>query len=357
VCALLFVPGAGGGAASLAITPVIFGTLGANGWYTSNVTVNWRIDAVPPYLESVGCDARTLTADTPGIQLECRARNDPDSPNDWVSVKKTFKIDKTAPAITSVAARGADANGWYNKPVTVTFSGTDATSGIASSCSSASYTGPDNGAALVAGTCRDNAGNVANGSFQLKYDATAPTLFAVTSKTGNRVAEVSWRMSSDTAVVEVFRAPGLNGQGETAVYRGTETGFRDPRVVPGRNYEYRVDAVDQAANRAETKVQITATGALFSPLPGAVVAAPPTLTWAPVKGASYYNVLLVRGRKILSAWPASTSFRLPKAWTYKRRHYRMRPGMYRWYVWPGFGRVTAGRYGRLLGGSTFVFRP
>jgi hypothetical protein len=342
----------------LAINPLIFGTLGSNGWYTSNVTVNWKIDADPPYLESVGCDAKTLTADTPGIQLECRARNDPNNPNDWVSVKKTFKIDKTAPTIASAAARVPDWSGWYNRPVTVSFSGTDATSGIApSSCSSVGYAGPDNPAAVVGGTCRDNAGNLASGSFALKYDATPPSLLAVTTKTGNRTAEVSWRMSSDTAVVEVFRAPGLNGQGETAIYRGTETGLRDKGLVPARKYEYRVAAIDQAMNRAESKVDITATGALFSPLPGAAVAAPPTLSWAPVKGAAYYNVLLMRGRKIFSAWPARTSFRLPRTWSYKGRRYKLRPGVYRWYVWPGFGRVTAGRYGRLLGGSTFVFRP
>jgi hypothetical protein len=28
--------------------------------------------------------------------------------------------------------------------------------------------------------------------------------------------------------------------------------------------------------------------------------------------------------------------------------------VYRWYVWPGFGRISAARYGRLLGSSTFV---
>jgi hypothetical protein len=106
----------------------------------------------------------------------------------------------------------------------------------------------------------------------------------------------------------------------------------------------------------ESKIQLTATGPLFSPLPGGVVTAPPTLTWTPVKRASYYNVLLMRGRKIFSAWPARTSLRLPRTWTYKGRRYRLRSGTYRWYVWPGFGRVSAARYGKLLGGSTFVYR-
>ena len=184
--ALLLVPGAAGTAASLSITPIIYGSLGTNGWYTSNVTVNWSIQADPPLLESVGCGATTFTADTLGTQLECRARNDPNEPNDWVRVTKTFKIDKTAPVVTSAAARAPDSNGWYNHPVGVTFSGADATSGLASlSAASTGYGGPDNPTAVVGGTCVDRAGNVATAAVSLKYDATAPTLF-VTSKTGKR---------------------------------------------------------------------------------------------------------------------------------------------------------------------------
>jgi hypothetical protein len=34
--------------------------------------------------------------------------------------------------------------------------------------------------------------------------------------------------------------------------------------------------------------------------------------------------------------------------------YRLRPGTYRWYVWPGYGRISASHYGALLGSSTFV---
>src|SRR5262249_15181415 len=61
-------------------------------------------------------------------------------------------------------------------PVTVTFTGSDATSGIAS-CTSSTYNGPDSGSASVSGTCTDVAGNTsAPSSFALKYDATAPTV-------------------------------------------------------------------------------------------------------------------------------------------------------------------------------------
>lgn len=322
------------------------GTLGANGWYRSNVTVNWVVIGAQT---STGCDAVTLTVDTPGTRITCSATNGGDS----TSKSVTIKLDKTAPTAAAVPARQPDANGWYNQPLTVAFSGTDATSGI-TGCSSSSYGGPDNANALVAGSCSDNAGNSAGATLGLKYDATAPTLFAVSTRLGNRSAAVAWRKSSDTRVIEVLRAPGRNNQGETRVYRGSKTGFRDTGLVVGRKYEYRVIGVDAAANRAERKLDVVATGPLLSPAPGARVTSPPALAWTPVKGASYYNVQLIRGGKVFSAWPARPTFRLRRTWSYNGRRYRLRPGVYRWYVWPGFGEISASRYGRLLGSSTFV---
>jgi hypothetical protein len=359
IAALLLVPGAGGVAnAYLTITPLIYATLGANGWYTSNVTVNWRIDADPPLLESVGCNATTLTVDTLGTQLECRARNDPIAPNDWVRVTKTFRIDKTPPAASGAPDRGADANTWYNHPVGVSFSGADAISGLAS-CSVATYSGPDNAAAVVGGTCRDNAGNVATATASLKYDATPPSVTAIRTKPWNRSADISWQASSDTRWVEVSRAPGVNGAGSSVVHQGTDSSFRDTGLTAARKYSYTVTVVDEAANRAGQTVEHIGTHALLTPAPAQQVSAsaPPRLTWAPVKGAKYYNVQVVRGRRVLSAWPATTSLQLRRTWTMDGRRYRFRPGLYRWYVWPGFGRLTASRYGPRLGGSTFVVSP
>ena len=83
---------------------------------------------------------------------------------------------------------------------------------------------------------------------------------------------------------------------------------------------------------------------------------PPTLVWAPAKGATYYNVQLIRrGRRVLSEWPVRPTFQLRRTWLYKGRRYRLRPGVYRWYVWPGYGRISAARYAkRALGSSSFV---
>ena len=332
-------------------TPPVFGTLGLNGWYTSNVTINWQFDG--PVESSSGCDGATIFTDTPGKTYTCSATRD----GFTTTVTKTFKVDKTVPAVNTVLERGADANGWYNHPVAVAFSGTDATSQVAT-CTSGRYAGPDSATALIAGSCADNAGNNAPASFSLKYDSTPPSIFGTTATHGNRSAQISWRKSSDTKVVEVFRTPGRNGQGESGIYRGTANGFKDTGLVVGKKYEYRVIGVDEAANRAEQKTSLIATGPLLSPTPGLRITknSPPTLAWARVKRASYYNVQLIRaGRRILSAWPARTSFRLRRTWLYKGQRYRLQPGVYRWYVWPGYGRISAARYApRPLGSSSFV---
>jgi len=59
------------------VTPVITGTPGDNGWYTSNVTVNWLIeDPESIILETSGCETQTFIADTAGTTLTCSATSD-----------------------------------------------------------------------------------------------------------------------------------------------------------------------------------------------------------------------------------------------------------------------------------------
>src|SRR6266545_5159284 len=86
-------------------------------------------------------------------------------------------IDQTAPSgVVANPSRGADKNGWYNAPFDVTWSGSDATSGI-SSCTQTSYSGPDVDSGSLSGSCTDVAGNT-NSSvpFPFKFDNTDPTV-------------------------------------------------------------------------------------------------------------------------------------------------------------------------------------
>ncbi len=82
--------------------------------------------------------------------------------------------------VVGVPSRAPDANNWYRSPVSVTWTGSDDGSGIAS-CSSRTYppagsSGPVDAAGVtLVGSCTDQAGNVSEQSaFQLNYDATRP---------------------------------------------------------------------------------------------------------------------------------------------------------------------------------------
>jgi hypothetical protein len=330
------------------ITLTIFGTLGSNGWYRSNVTVNWVVTGAE---NSTGCDAATLTVDTPGTKLTCKATSGLDETTKSI----TIKLDKTAPAVSAAPSRAADANGWYNHALTVSFSGTDGTSGI-ESCAGGSYAGPDNPAAAVAGSCKDMAGNVTPSALSFKYDSTPPQLTAVSTKRGNRTAQISWRASADTKRVEIARAPGRKGAGQSVVYDGAASSFRDSGLAAGRHYRYRITGFDEAQNRVDQTLTFTGSGRLLTPAPGETVklGQKTVMTWTRVKKASYYNLQLIRGGKVLSVWPVRASFQLPRSWIYQGRRYRLRPGVYRWYVWPGIGRISANRYGAMLGSSSFV---
>ena len=92
------------------ITVTIFGTLGANGWYRSNVTVNWTVVGAEV---SAGCDAKTLTSDTAGTKITCTAT----SAGDETTKSVTIKLDKTYPSAAPVPSRLPDANNWYNRPL------------------------------------------------------------------------------------------------------------------------------------------------------------------------------------------------------------------------------------------------
>jgi hypothetical protein len=325
-------------------------------WYRSNVTVvmSYAADPGQQVASAPGCGTFAVTSDTQGTSFVCTINyvggGGAFSPS--VFVRK----DSTPPTITASAARGPDANGWYNKPVHVTFSGTDETSGV-KDCSSVDYSGPDSGSASVRGTCTDNAGNSASASFSLKYDATPPKLTNIGVLTNDKFVSLTWKASSDTASIQVTRTPGTSGPAASVVYAGQASRLDDRNVQNHVKYQYTITATDQAANQTSQSITAIPAPALYAPAAGATVHRAPTLAWVPYKGAAYYNVQLFRGgKKILSVWPRRAKFGLARSWTYNRRHYKLTKGAYEWRVWPGIGKRKAHKYGPLLGHSTFVLR-
>ena len=272
-----------------------------------------------------------------------------------------FKYDATPPTVSPSVDRPPDGKGWYRKPVTVSFAGSDATSGVAACTAPTRYSGPDQANASVAGSCRDAAGNTAEAGHRFQYDATAPALAKTEAKVDKGVARIGWERAGDVVEVELVRSPGINGAKSTIVYRGNGAAFVDKTVKAGIRYRYEISVADMAGN-VTTKAVTAATAAttakkstsLLAPVAGAVVKEPPLLRWKAVKGAAFYNVQLYRnGLKLLSTWPGAAKLKLARTWTYAGRRYRLQPGVYTWYVWGARGTRAKPVYGKVLGSSTF----
>jgi hypothetical protein len=280
-----------------------------------------------------------------------------------------FKYDATAPTVEAKTDRQPDANGWFNRAVTVNFVGSDPVSGIHLCTAPVVYKGPDAAKTALSGRCQDKAANWSQPkALELSYDATPPVLKRVNAEISRRGIALRWTASKDALSFTVQRRPGVKKRKVSTVYSGKARAFVDGRLVEGVKYRYTVTAFDQAGNgaarglRAQALATVSrktaptrAASALRAPRPGARVASPPLLQWSAVPKATYYNVQLFRdGRKILTLWPTRPTLRIPSAWRFAGSAFRLTPGTYRWYVWPAFGPRSANRYGKLLGTRTFV---
>jgi hypothetical protein len=335
-------------AAGPVITFTLSGTAGDNGWYRSNVGIVW---AVSGGMATTGCVSTTLLSDTNGSKQSCTA-TDGTIEN---STSVTIRIDRTPPQVTTASAqRAPDVNGWYNHPVGFTFSGSDGGSGIAS-CSQAAYSGPDNGAAVIGGSCRDNAGNVGSNSFGLRYDATPPALskVGVTSKDADAV--VRWQSTSPADTITLRRSARGN-KAQSMLFRGAGSSFDDKKIQRGLEYVYTLQSTDEAGNVSKPVTAVALPKVLtlrktpYTPR----AAANPMLRWGAIRGATYYHVQLFRGSKrILAAWPAKPMLDLPTSWRWAGHRYKLGPGRYRWFVWEGIGKRSFARY-KTLGHASFI---
>ena len=229
-----------------------------------------------------------------------------------------------------------------------------------SPCSSpASFQGLDDGAHTFVVRPTDSVGNVgAAASRTWRIDATSPQT-TLRSAPRRRTTALSARFTFSAS-----EASGFECKLDSAAFARCTS----PKRYAGlrrRAHRFQVRAIDQARNVDSTPAvrrwtvassrTARAASALLAPAVGARVSSPPLLAWRTVPRAVYYNVQLYRGAvKILSTWPTRSRLQLRTRWSYLGRERRLVAGTYRWLVWPRYGRGTAGRYGALLGQSTFT---
>jgi hypothetical protein len=191
----------------------------------------------------------------------------------------------------------------------------------------------------------------------------------VSTEVGERFVTLTWKKAVDAVEYVVTRTGGvaLAQTGETVVYRGKKTTFTDRNVRKGIQYRYVIQSVDTAGNLSAGVAVIVTPRAilLVKPKNGSRVSVPVELRWAPVRGASYYNVQIFRDtgrgtqsldalKKIHTAWPKLARYTIPLSWVFEGKKLTLKPGKYRWYVWPGYGKRADGQYGQLLGQSSFT---
>ena len=156
------------------INAALDGTAGDNGWYTSDVSVGF--DCADALSGVASCTAATTLGDE-GI-------NPPvlgvavDAAGNQATTTATAKIDKTPPEIAGNRTP-ANAHGWNNGDVTVTFSCADPVSGIAA-CSPQALLSGEGAGQTATGTARNGAGLEASLEIDgINIDKTNPTISAV----------------------------------------------------------------------------------------------------------------------------------------------------------------------------------
>ena len=164
----------------------VSGTLGSNGWYTSDVEVAWTtIDDNAPVSATTGCGTSFVTADTAGVTFTCTASSAGGSSTASVTVKR----DTTPPQLSfSAPAPAPNSMSWFASDVSIAFDATDATSGVASASAGSPVIISGEGANLTSQVIvTDAAGNSATFSTPaVSIDRSPPSIVsAISGVTGN----------------------------------------------------------------------------------------------------------------------------------------------------------------------------
>jgi 6-phosphogluconolactonase (cycloisomerase 2 family) len=209
----------------------------AAGWYTSDVVVSFACsDALSGVLSC--SPAVTLSAEGASQSATGTAT---DRAGNQASKTVTVGIDKSAPTITGARSPAANAHGWNNGDVTVSFTCTDAVSGVAS-CSPGSVLSAEGGGQSVSGSATDKAGLTASAVVSgVNIDRTPPTIF------GSRTPAPNLAGWSNTPVAVAFEcADALSGVASCT--GGSSVGGE------GAGQSVAGSAVDKAGNEASAVV-------------------------------------------------------------------------------------------------------
>ena len=176
----------------------------------------------------------------------------------------SFGIDKTSPTIGHTQSPAANDDGWNNANVTVTFTCSDALSGVAS-CTDPETVATEGPAQAVTGTVKDNAGNTATDPATVSIDKTRPVITVDALPTAN--------------------AYGWYGDDVTATYTASDTlsGVKTQDTAhtfgEGAAQTHTATATDVAGNRASVTTAAVSVDKTAPTITGRVLGTPNAKGW------------------------------------------------------------------------------
>ena len=221
---------------------VIDGTLGENGWYTSDVNLSVK--------DEVGVTStlniNKIDYDTAGTEIIMTSINNLTGASK--TTKYTIKVDKTKPIVGELVISGVKGdNDWYKGNVTFSVkNGSDSMSGHSKTTSSITSITKDTKGTKVVVTTKDKAGNTNTKEYIVKMDKTAPV--AGTLTISGTKGSGDWYLSDVTLKVN-DGSDATSGHAKTTSTHTSVSGNTSGTVVT-------VTTTDKAGNTATRKYTI-----------------------------------------------------------------------------------------------------
>ena len=221
---------------------VIDGTLGDNGWYTSDVNLSVK--------DEVGVTStlniNKINYDTAGTEIIMTSINNLSGASK--TTKYTIKVDKTKPIVGELVISGVKGdNDWYKGDVRFSVKdGSDSMSGHSKTTSSITSITKDTKGTKVVVTTKDKAGNTNTKEYIVKMDKTAPV--AGTLTISGTKGSGDWYLSDVTFKVN-DGSDATSGHAKTTSTHTSVSGNTSGTVVT-------VTTTDKAGNTATRKYTI-----------------------------------------------------------------------------------------------------
>ena len=229
----------------------------ANGWNNSDVTVSWTCTDAGSGVDPAEDPADEVIASEGAEQSRTETCQDLAGNASTPATVSDIDIDKTAPTLTGSTSPEPNANGWNNSEVTVSWTCTDAGSGVDPDEDPADEVIATEGAGQSRNaTCQDLAGNVSTSATvsDINIDVTTPVTTVSATLAGGQLSGTAFDQLSLVEETEV-RLTSLTGTETTiiAVCTGCGTDANatwtasTAGVAPGR-YTVEARSTDRAGN-------------------------------------------------------------------------------------------------------------